>query len=156
VPVRGEGSIGTTGPVSALWRGRALTASGGCLLALILLVIPLWGAWFFFSGDYDNFRHRLAFDSAVWKARSADDGAMWPTRLRMADSLVASRILIGRTRGGVISLLGPPDASTASTAPGELSYLLGPERGWLRIDAETLDLDLDDEGRVRECHTTVH
>jgi hypothetical protein len=61
---------------------------------------------------------------------------MWPTRLRMADA---------------IDLVGPPDGSPVRE---ELSYWLGSERGWIRIDGETLDLDAD--GRVRSCYATVH
>jgi hypothetical protein len=90
----------------------------------------------------------LPFDSAAWKARSRDDGVMWPTRLRMADDLMASGILKGKTRAEVRALLGEDDTSLFDLSRGQISYLLGPERSPYGFDLESLVIRFGAAGRV--------
>jgi hypothetical protein len=89
------------------------------------------------------------FNSAGWKARSVDDGPMWPTRLRMVDDLVDRNLRTGVIRADVENLLGPPD-KTSYFRNWDMVYLLGPERGFIRIDSEWLVFRLDAGGRVAE------
>jgi hypothetical protein len=99
--------------------------------------------------------HDLPFDSAAWKAGSQDDGVMWPTRLRMADDLMASGILKGKTRAKVRQLLGSEGSSNLDYAHGDLSYVLGPERSPYGLDMESLVIHFGEDGRVSnwEIHT---
>jgi hypothetical protein len=114
------------------------------LAAVVAVPATLYGAaWaYFVTPSGDDYRHRLAFDAAVWRAKAADAGDDWPTRLRMVDSLMDSRLLHGRTRPQVVELLGPPD-DTSKWREWDLVYHLGPERKALfRIDSEWLVLRL--------------
>jgi outer membrane protein assembly factor BamE (lipoprotein component of BamABCDE complex) len=70
-------------------------------------------------------------------------------RLRMADRLIARQMLLGKTRGQVVEMLGEP-TSTAYFRDWDMVYWLGPERGFFRIDSEWLVLKLGANGRVVE------
>jgi hypothetical protein len=91
--------------------------------------------------------HQRDFDDKIWRNQEkfARNDA-WPPRLCMVDDLLAGGRLNGMTRSQVIELLGPPDS------PGierhGFSYYLGPERGFIRIDSETLIVEFGVEGTV--------
>jgi hypothetical protein len=90
--------------------------------------------------------HRQRFEPVAWQ-RNLDALSMWPARLTMVDDLLASHRLQGLHREEVVRLLGPPE--TGETSPnGHMVYLLGPERGLIRIDSESLVIRLDEAGRV--------
>ncbi len=89
------------------------------------------------------------FDSAAWKARALDGDPKWPTRLRMADDLVAGKRLSGLTRSQVEDLLGPPD-DTGYFKEWSMVYWLGPERGFVGIDSEWLVVRVNEKGVVEE------
>ena len=107
-------------------------------------------AYFVFVPYADDLRHRLPFDAATWRSRSADAGHEWPTRLRMVDALIDGRRLDGLTRQQVVDLLGPDDRTGTSKWPDwDLVYHLGPERGGMfSIDSEWLVIRLDSRGTV--------
>jgi outer membrane protein assembly factor BamE (lipoprotein component of BamABCDE complex) len=65
----------------------------------------------------------------------------------MADDLVRTRRLDGMTRAQVIALLGEPP-KTPYFKDYDLVYLLGPERGSLRIDSEWLVVKFGRDGRA--------
>jgi hypothetical protein len=93
--------------------------------------------------------HRQRFEPVAWQ-RNFEAASMWPARLTMVDDLLASHRLQGLHREEVIRLLGPPDRGT--TFPGwHMVYLLGPERGLIRIDSEWLVIRLNEAGRVAEA-----
>jgi hypothetical protein len=100
-----------------------------------LVSIAVWIIWF----------PGVAFDSAVWNGPQVRDGV----RLKMADRLVARRILIGKSRSDVLGLLGEPPA-TGYFKEWDLVYWIGPERGFISIDSEWLVLRLGTNGRVSE------
>lgn len=115
------------------------------LVAVLGTPVALYGlAWtYFVIPSSEDYRHRLAFDAKGWRDKSADAGDDWPTRLRMVDSLIDSRLLDGRTRQQVVDLLGPAD-DTWRWRDWDLVYELGRERkGLLRIDSEWLVIRLD-------------
>jgi hypothetical protein len=91
----------------------------------------------------------LGFDRAGWDAGGVDARDSRHRRHRMADSLVASHTLQGKTRAQIIELLGAPEASGIST--WDMSYLLGDERGFISIDGEWLVLRFDPAGRVNQA-----
>jgi hypothetical protein len=102
-------------------------------------------AWLLFGHHIENALHRRSFDSAVWKREvlSTRHGD-WPPRLCMVDDLLASGRLDGLTEPGVVALLGPPDSKLA----GDWYYHLGPERGFIRIDSESLVVGFGEDGKA--------
>jgi len=61
----------------------------------------------------------------------------------MVDDLLASGRLNGMTETQVFEFLGPPDGKRLG-----FSYYLGPERGFMRIDSETLIVEFSAKGTV--------
>jgi hypothetical protein len=114
---------------------------------LIILAGVVWMFWVFsWQPAWEDYTHRLAFDSAVWKARTADDGTDWPTRLRMADDLLACGVLDGKTRPQVLALLGRDDSG--DEVRSSLWYLLGRGRDFLGFDRESLVIRFGADGQV--------
>jgi hypothetical protein len=130
------------------------------IVALLLpLIAPLagivWVFWMFsVKPAWEDYTHRLPFDSATWKARTADDGTRWPTRLRMADDLLASGVLAGKTRSQVTALLGRDDDSGDAVRSG-LWFYLGPGRDAFGFDQETLAIRFGADGRVVNARIDV-
>lgn len=93
-----------------------------------------------------DYRHRIAFEPSGWRANASID-PMYPARLAMIDDLLGRRLLEGASRDSVTKLLGPRD-STEYFRDWELVYLLGPERGLIRIDSEWLVVAFGPDGRV--------
>ena len=94
----------------------------------------------------------LPFNRADWDAALAD----WQdtTRHRMADTLLQSGQLIGKSRDDVIDLLGAP-TPTGHFSDWDLIYILGAERGYISIDSEWLLIRLDSGGKVSEAALTT-
>lgn len=108
----------------------------GAVLAPLLMLALLLFPWHI----VESWWYSEPFDAAQWRAAHPNPPDPWPTRLRMADDLVATRRLDGFTAVQVEALLGPPDDE-----PGyrhafncDAIWWLGPERGWIRIDSEWL------------------
>lgn len=109
------------------------------------LVVVIGFVWLVGGSSIEDLLHRRRFDSTIWKAQDQSrDAEAWPVRLCMADDLLAGGRWKGLTRNQVIDLLGPPD----SELPHFFSYYLGPERGFIRIDSETLVIDFDVPGKA--------
>lgn len=89
----------------------------------------------------------IEFDRTVWVQNGTDSASL---RLRMADGLLRSKGLLGKSRAEIAALLGPP-TSTDRFTDADLIYLLGPERGFIAIDSEWLTLRLDGAGNVRDA-----
>ena len=87
------------------------------------------------------------FDGVIW--RQGENASGGP-RLRMADGLLQSRVLVGRTRSEVESMLGIP-RKTEYFQEYDLVYRLGMERGFISIDSEWLVLRLGKDGRVSDA-----
>ncbi|MFO0773935.1 MAG: hypothetical protein U0172_04625 [Nitrospiraceae bacterium] len=122
---------------------RPLAFGVGLLTPLLLMVSAT-----LIDVTADDYRHRIAFDTNVWKAKGQAT-AIWPDRLRMVDDLIANVPLQGRTKENVLALLGPGDL-TDYFQDWDQVYWLGPERGWLRIDSEWLVLRYDSAGHVSD------
>jgi hypothetical protein len=118
----------------------------------IVLTLGTMGVmlYFFLSVATEPYLKSVDFDSRQWKARSLDGDRMWPTRLRMVDSLLESGKLDKATRAYVEDLLGPAD-DTGYFRDWDLVYHLGPERSVFRIDSEWLVVRLDRNSVVQEA-----
>lgn len=90
------------------------------------------------------------FDSNTWKqAQAGQDDASIETRFQMAESVVASGLLLGKSRSEVIALLGnSPDSGYFK---GSLAYELGPQRSsYFAIDSDWLVIQFDGDDQVVE------
>jgi hypothetical protein len=113
--------------------------AGALFILLACVVIHL-----FLDDKIADWANRRAFDADLW--RQPDQAApysAWPPRLCMVDALLASGRLNGMTESQVLELLGPPDSKSVG-----LNYYLGPERGFLGIDSETLVIEFGADGKV--------
>lgn len=112
-------------------------AVAGCLPLFCVI-------WLICGNVIENFVHQHPFNTDLWKnQRRSEYNDAWPPRLCMVDDLLASGRLNGMTESQVIELLGPPDSKRLG-----LSYYLGPERGFIRIDSETLIVEFGADGKV--------
>jgi hypothetical protein len=68
----------------------------------------------------------------------------------MADGLLRSEVLLGKSRSEIEAMFGPP-TSTDKFRDSGLVYWLGPERGFISIDSEWLTLNFDQAGKVRDA-----
>src|SRR6186997_201595 len=110
---------------------RVLLAVGGLALAAAYWVV---------------FHCPLPFVASWWNV-DAEQGTTLQTRYRVADRLTSSGRLNGMTQTEVVELLGAP-ADTDKFKDHRLIYVLGPERGFIRIDYEWLAIDFDTAGKV--------
>ena len=92
------------------------------------------------------FRCPLPFVASWWNV-DAERGTALQTRYRVADRLASSERLKGMTRAEVVALLGVPTETDKFRDRG-LIYVLGPERGFIRIDYEWLAIDFDSDSKV--------
>lgn len=129
------------------------------VLKRVALVVVLLAAspFLLFAGSIakdavTEYSQRLPFNSADWKSpdNSAYKSPKYAVRIRMVDDLFHRHKLVGMTRKQVIQLLGPSDGG--DTRGAAFSYWLGPERGFIRIDSETLTIEFDAKNRVRKAH----
>jgi len=92
------------------------------------------------------FRCPLPFVASWWNV-DAEQGTTLQTRYRVADRLASSGRLNGLTQAEVVALLGA-STDTEKFKNHRLIYVLGPERGFIRIDYEWLAIDFDSAGQV--------
>src|SRR4051794_29263959 len=134
----------------AMWRAKKRLGQVSIMLVGVLVTASIAVTGFLLlKPRAEAYLHATRFDPAAWKARSMDEGAMWPTRLRMADDLVDRNLQNRVLRAQVEELLGPPD-KTSYFQNWDLVYQLGPERGFIRIDSEWLVFRVDSGARVVE------
>ena len=97
--------------------------------------------------DYNRIA-KTRFDSSEWKNTGDQNQYSYP-RLKMADELISSHRLYGKSKEEVIELLGKA-SDEGYFLSYDLVYWLGPERSWISIDSEWLVIKLDHAGRVNE------
>lgn len=91
----------------------------------------------------------LPFIRSWWDAGVGDDADPLHKRHRIADGLVASHKLVGRTRAEIEAQLGLM-SQLRSFEGWDMVYLLGDERGFFSIDDEWLVIRLNASGRASE------
>jgi hypothetical protein len=117
--------------------GRCLVYGG--TIAVLYIAVMMCMVFGPVLADYSQ---RGQFDSASWKA------AAWKTavgrhshaRLRMVDDLLHRYNLVGMSRAKIVDLLGEPSSNESKQTSSEYIYYLGPERGFISIDDEWLDI----------------
>lgn len=90
------------------------------------------------------------FDRAIWL--QGENAKMSPDapRLSMADGLVSSRALLGKSRSEVEAMLGTP-TQTNKFRDYDSVYWLGAERGYMSIDSEWLVIRFDKTNKASEA-----
>lgn len=113
----------------------------GIFLAIYLLVIYFYFAWpFVFNGP-------IEFNPEIWRdGGNLNFGSKEFPRLRMADGLIESGILLEKTTSEIESLLGPQTKTEYFRKQYNLVYWLGPERSFISIDGEWLVIKLNEVG----------
>ena len=94
----------------------------------------------------------LPFDRARWDATR--DLQSDTTRHRMADWLVQSKQLVGKSRSEIVALLGPPEEWVLWPELWDTNYYLGPCRHMVGIDTEFLVLKFDERGMLTAAAVT--
>jgi hypothetical protein len=98
---------------------------------------------------------KTTFDSAQWKEAGASGKTPY-VRLKMADHLIASRALYGKTKEEIFELLGEPSKAGKAYFPEyDFVYWLGPERSFISIDSEWLAIKLDSTSQVGAYELTT-
>ena len=108
-----------------------LLSSIGCLVSIVLLVAVVIASIMLF-GNY-----RVPFDSQAWKLGHTVIGISDIERFGMAEDLIDSGVLMGKSRAAVIDLLGTPP-ETPYFSEYDLVYYLGSERSYISINSEWL------------------
>jgi hypothetical protein len=93
----------------------------------------------------------LPFDRGVWDSVRLMSGEEDYRRHRMADGMIASGALIGKSQEEIIALLGIP--SPNGPRPNTLDYVLGRERGHIFVvDSELLAIEFGSDGRAARAY----
>jgi len=90
------------------------------------------------------------FDPTTWRAAETAPFNSDAPRLRMADGLLQSGKLLGKTSSEIDALLGPATV-TDYFREFDLVYWLGAERSFMGIDSEWLVIKFASDGRVGEA-----
>lgn len=112
----------------------------GVVLALMLASGFVW--WRFTHGP-------LPFDEAIWDA-SGFPGDKSFSRHRMADGLIESRALVGKSREDALAMLGEPSDADFGEH-WNIVFRLGQCRHIVGIDTEFLAVHIDDAGKIAEA-----
>lgn len=115
--------------------------------ATISVVYIALSSFMFVSPTISDFALRRHFDSEAWKdaAWKTSVGPHSNVRLQMVDDLLKRYKLIGMTRVQLVELLGPPNPFESRQSDVSYTYYLGPERGFISIDDEWLDIKFGGE-----------
>ena len=112
----------------------------------LIVVVAIFGV-----GAYAYWVSRpLPFDAVVWLQGERADFSSNAPRLRMADDLISTGALMGKSRADIASTLGPP-TDTSKFRDYDLVYWLGAERSFISIDSEWLAVRFDSTGAVSEA-----
>jgi hypothetical protein len=114
------------------WRTIALGGAG--------LLVVLWLVWI----------APVPFVRSWWRSADLTTGGPLHLRQRMADWLVLTHSLDGKSSAEVVELLGIPPSHDKFRGPG-LVYVLGRERGFVSIDFEWLVLIVGKAGTVENA-----
>lgn len=136
--------------------GRAVLAALGVAAVALMVAVGLpygiVGAmlWSARLEEWQRCRGLTRFDARVWRdlGHHLDHDGTPYARTCMVSDLLATQPLVGRSRGEVAALLG--DLPKPPVPTREMTYELGPERGFISIDSELLVIRFDAAGRVTD------
>lgn len=92
----------------------------------------------------------LPFIQSWWQQGDVEWTDPWHKRHRLADGLLFSGRLIGKTRAEIVALLGEP-SETNYHSEWDIAYALGSARAFIPMDIEWLVIRLDSNGVATEA-----
>ena len=110
-------------------------------LAAIVLLVAAW---------YAVYSAPLPFVQSWWNAAGYKPDDSLHKRARIADQLVSSKALIGKSRQQIVQMLGEPPPSEYFH-DWNMVYKLGDERGSFSIDSEWLVIRFGSSGNATEA-----
>ncbi len=120
-------------------KGRSFRSRSAGLVLLLLAAVFIGVHWWSTQG---------AFDPAIWRDETRFESG---DRLPMAERIVESKALVGKTRAEVVEFLGAPSDPKRATAT-QLMYRLAPIKGWPKLQAQWLVVGINgDTGRVTQA-----
>ena len=93
----------------------------------------------------------LPFVRSWWKANDYDWLDPLHRRHRIADGLLLTGALVGKSRAEIVAMLGQPTETNPFSEEWSLVYMLGSERGLFAIDSEWLAMRLDVTNSVTQA-----
>lgn len=112
---------------------------------IIIGIIFFIGGFIYWHFNYSP----IAFNPEIWKQGEYAEFSTKAPRLRMADGLVHSGILLNKTVDEIVEMLGLP-SETEYFQNYNMVYWLGAERGLFSIDSEWLVIRLNSLGKAEE------
>ena len=100
---------------------------------------------------YAAFFGPLPFVRSWWQAGDDSWGDPLHKRHRIADGLLLTGALVGKSRTEIVAMLGEPTETNYFSEEWSLVYMLGSERGLFSIDSEWLAMRLDITGAVTQA-----
>lgn len=171
------------------WIAHALRAVAWCVKlapwAIVVAVViarrrsprPTGRAWFFagtvlavvlrgtvavFDLPGGSVFDRAVFSAPSWKDRAfIDHSDRDSPRSRTVDDLLASSVLVGKSREDITALLGMDDGLRGTGYAGgfcddyDFVWFVGPEPGWISVDSQWLVIKLSPEGKAAEVKTVT-
>jgi hypothetical protein len=132
-------------PARRWWRAWPWLLIGLVVFVFVAFVILL------IRGGWMQSVQPRPFDRAEWlDVGWKDRFAIHPARQEMVDDLLETKLKVGMSMSEVHWLIGPPDKHPYFK-PGDWTYELGLERGFIAVDNEWLAIDFDELGRIRRA-----
>ncbi len=103
----------------------------------------------FFATRYLIYSAPLPFVESWWNARNHEWNDPLHKRARIADRLISSDALIGKSKTEIVQMLGEPPPPEYFR-DWDMVYNLGAERGYFSIDSEWLAIRLGNSGNATE------
>lgn len=115
--------------------GRTAVYSGTIVVAYAIVVASIFKPMI-------RLKYFAHFDSVQWKqaAWEAKEGNHSESRICMVDDLLRTHRLVGLSRQELENLLGKPNDLESAQTKSEYLYYLGPERSYLSVDSDWLDV----------------
>jgi hypothetical protein len=131
------------------WQRCTLKMLAGVVVSVLLVSggFLLFLRFFIFQNPFDDQR----FNQSLWAAYSGSTDPHNP-RGQMYEDLTKQNLKKGMSKQDILALLGEPDFSKEDTV---FKYNLGAWSGF-RIDYDSLDIEFDQDGKVKAFYRVQH
>jgi hypothetical protein len=131
------------------WQRCTLKMLAGIVVSVLLVSVGflLFLRFFIFQNPFNDQR----FNQSLWAAYSGSTDPSNP-RGQMYEDLTKQNLKKGMSKQDILALLGEPDFSKEDTV---FKYNLGAWSGF-RIDYDSLDIEFDQDGKVKAFYRVQH
>ncbi len=131
------------------WQRRTRKMLAGVVVSVLLVSVGflLFLRCFIFPNPFNDQR----FNQSLWAAYSGSTDPNNP-RGQMYEDLTKKKLKKGMSKQDILTLLGEPDFSKDETV---FKYNLGAWSGF-RIDYDSLDIEFDQDGKVKVFYRVQH